>query len=222
MSADAVVAALFLTSAGRQDPHPRCHRLREIVHRSEVERGYIISGYDESRAARRDPRFEERSIDVLDSISDHWRDRPAVEWLSETMLQAEPPAHTSLRRKVVRCFTPRTIEALRPLGEHAREPASRRVPPRRSTGPSPDRSQPIRSWRTATWGKARTATVTADTHLPALAISSDRFTEVMTINPIAGGHMRGLTAASYREPAPPERSATEAVNGVESGGRSVA
>lgn len=114
--ADEVVRELFLTPAGRQNPHPWYHRLREIapVHRSDVVRAHIITSYEEARAALRDPRFEKRYVDVLDSISDHWRDRPAVEWLSETMLQADPPAHTRLRRKVVRSFTPRTIQALRP------------------------------------------------------------------------------------------------------------
>ncbi len=119
IEADEVVRELFLTPAGRQDPHPRYHRLRELapVHRSEVVRAHIITSYEEARAALRDPRLEKRYVDVLDSISDHWRDRPAVEWLSETMLQADPPAHTRLRRKVVRSFTPRTIEALRPKVE---------------------------------------------------------------------------------------------------------
>lgn len=65
----------------------------------------------------RDPRFEKRYTEVLDAISDHWRDRPCVEWLSETMLQADPPGHTRLRRKVVRFFTPRTVQELRPRVE---------------------------------------------------------------------------------------------------------
>jgi len=46
-------------------------------------------------------------------------------------------------------------------------------------------------------GKARAATVTADTHLLALAISRDRLAEVMTTNPTAAAHMRGITAAMY-------------------------
>jgi cytochrome P450 len=119
VGADDVVRELFFTPEGRQDPHPLYHRLRGMapVHRSEVVRAHIITSYEEARAALRDPRFEKRYTDVLDSISDHWRVRPAVEWLSETMLQADPPAHTRLRRKIVRSFTPRTVQALRPRVE---------------------------------------------------------------------------------------------------------
>jgi cytochrome P450 len=113
---DRVVEELFFTPEGRRNPYPHYHRLRGLapVHRSEVLRAHILTGYEDCRAALRDPRFEKRYTEVLDAISDHWRDRPAVEWLSETMLQADPPAHTRLRRKVVRFFTPRTVQALRP------------------------------------------------------------------------------------------------------------
>jgi CRP-like cAMP-binding protein len=46
-------------------------------------------------------------------------------------------------------------------------------------------------------GKARSATVTADTHLVALAVARDRLAELMEANPVAAAHMRGVTAAMY-------------------------
>ena len=119
VAAEAVVRELFFTPEGRADPYPRYHRLRELapVFRSDALQSWLLTRYDDCRAALRDPRLEKHFAESLDVRAPGWRARPGLEWSARTMLNLDGPAHTRLRRLVVREFTPRTVEILRPQVE---------------------------------------------------------------------------------------------------------
>jgi cytochrome P450 len=117
--AEAVVEALFRTPEGRTDPYPLYHRLRRLapVHRSETVAAWVLTRYDDCQAVIRDPRLVRGWGSRLDALRPDWRDRPALARMDESMLMLDGPAHTRLRRLVVRAFPPKTIERLRPQVE---------------------------------------------------------------------------------------------------------
>lgn len=112
---ESVAAALLRTTEGRSNPYPLYHRLRELapVHRSDAARGWLLTRYEDCKAALRDPRFEKRYEEALDARSAHWRDRPALVWAGKTLLNLDGPVHTRLRRHVFRSFTRGSVEQLR-------------------------------------------------------------------------------------------------------------
>lgn len=114
--AEALVHELFRTDAGRRDPFPRLHRLRQVapVHRSEVARAWILTRHEDCRAVLRDPRFGKRFAETMDGFSGSWRDHESLTMFSRMMLQLDTPQHTRLRQKVSRTFTARRILELRP------------------------------------------------------------------------------------------------------------
>jgi cytochrome P450 len=115
--AEAVVGELFRTPEGRRDPYPRYRRLRELapVHRSASVRGWLLTRYADCSAALRDPRLQNRYEEALDARSSRWRTRPSLVWAGRTLVNMDGPAHAQLRRRVIRWFTPRTVERLRPM-----------------------------------------------------------------------------------------------------------
>jgi cytochrome P450 len=119
LAAEAVVTELFFTPEGRADPYPRYHQLRELapVFRSEKLQAWLLTRYEDCKSALRDPRFEKHFAESLDTRAPGWRERPGLQWSSRTMLNLDAPEHTRLRRLVVREFTPRTVEMLRPQVE---------------------------------------------------------------------------------------------------------
>ena len=118
-AAETVVRELFFTPEGRANPYPRYHQLRELapVFRSETLQAWLLTRYDDCRAALRDPRLGKHFAEQLDARRPGWRERPGLQWSSRTMLNLDGPAHTRLRRLAVREFTPRTVETLRPQVE---------------------------------------------------------------------------------------------------------
>ncbi|QES47446.1 cytochrome P450 [Streptomyces venezuelae] len=95
------------------DPYPYYARLREDgpVHRVTVTEGqeaWLIVGHDEARYALNHPALSKNWQD-----SGHWEDLK-VTAANANMLEADPPHHTRLRKLVVRAFTARRMEALRP------------------------------------------------------------------------------------------------------------
>ncbi|MGH7898612.1 MAG: cytochrome P450 [Candidatus Binatia bacterium] len=117
--AESIAFALFRTTEGRSNPYPLYHRLRELapVHRSETARAWLLTRYEDCKAALRDPRFEKRWDEALDARSSHWRERPALVWAGKTLLNLDAPIHTRLRRYVFRWFTRGSVERLRPTVE---------------------------------------------------------------------------------------------------------
>ncbi|MEU8887758.1 cytochrome P450 [Streptomyces sp. NPDC048442] len=95
------------------DPYPYYAKLREAgpVHRvrtPEVEEMWLVVGYEEGRQALADPRL---SKDWRNS--ELWADGEGTA-ISDNMLELDPPRHTRLRKLVVREFTARRVEAMRP------------------------------------------------------------------------------------------------------------
>lgn len=94
------------------NPYPYYAKLRaegpvHIVRTDEMERIWLVVGYEEARAALADQRLGKDW-----RTTGRWEASEAV--LSANMLELDAPHHTRLRRLVVREFTPRRIEALRP------------------------------------------------------------------------------------------------------------
>jgi len=119
IAAEAVVKELFFTPEGRADPYPRYHRLRDLapVFRSETLQAWLLTRYSDCKSALRDPRLEKHFAESLDARAPGWRARPGLQWSARTMLNLDAPEHTRLRRLVIREFTPRTVEVLRPQVE---------------------------------------------------------------------------------------------------------
>lgn len=113
--AEAIVGELFLTPEGRTNPYAHYHRLREVapVYRSSTLNAWLLTSYEDCKAALRDPRLEKRFAESLDARLAGWRDRESLTWAANVMLNLDGPAHTRLRRLVVREFTGRAVEALR-------------------------------------------------------------------------------------------------------------
>ena len=78
----------------------------------------VMVGYEECLAVLRDPRLG-RGVDVEDPSSGMFSTDAGgriafLEASRHSMLLADPPVHTRLRRLVARSFTPRQVERLRP------------------------------------------------------------------------------------------------------------
>ncbi|WUT00172.1 cytochrome P450 [Streptomyces sp. NBC_00708] len=93
------------------DPYPSYDRMRaagpvHLIRTDEFERAWLVVGYEEGRAVLADQRFGK-----------DWRALPGElggDPINANMLEMDAPDHTRLRKLVVRAFTPRRIEALRP------------------------------------------------------------------------------------------------------------
>lgn len=112
--ADALLASIALTDAGRQDPYSAYQRLREGSPRWRSHAGSIVlTGYRDCLEALRHPRLgrAEHDMDIPPTIGGRAR-RVAEETAS--MLLLNPPDHTRIRGLVSRAFTPRRVEELRP------------------------------------------------------------------------------------------------------------
>jgi cytochrome P450 len=106
-----------------QDPYSVYARLRDVgpVHQAKTPNGlpvWVVTDYDEVRAALTDERLS-KDADHMRAIAD--RKTAAVngptavsETLAANMLNSDPPEHTRLRKLVVKAFTTRRVEKLRP------------------------------------------------------------------------------------------------------------
>ncbi len=75
-------------------------------------RGAVMAlGYAEVATVLRDPRFRATHLLARGGL----RSGPIHDWWSRVMFSQNPPAHTRLRSLVSRAFTPRRVEALRPV-----------------------------------------------------------------------------------------------------------
>lgn len=120
--ADAILFDLLGTDAGRADPYPRYRVLRERWPRLCTGVGMIVlSTYADVEAVLRDPRLGrggrvarrgELSGAPVTRVSEA-TGGALGERMVTTMLMADPPEHTRLRRIVSRSFTPQRTEALR-------------------------------------------------------------------------------------------------------------
>ena len=103
----------------RADPYATYARLRteDPVHWSELIHGWLLVRYADVQAVLRDPRFSaeltrlqgfEELMAALGGVG------PAVELMTQSMVNVDPPQHTRLRALVTQAFTPGAVEALRP------------------------------------------------------------------------------------------------------------
>jgi cytochrome P450 len=113
---EAAAAASNCTREFRADPHPVYAALREKApvcpmsppHGVET---YLITRYDDARAALADPRLSKDMYGALDAYHRIFGDSSIA--LDDNMLFSDPPKHTRLRRIVGSTFTPKRVEALR-------------------------------------------------------------------------------------------------------------
>lgn len=121
--ADAAVAQLFLTPAGRIDPYPIYDELRRTapVHRANLGM-WLLSRYDDCWAAMRDPRLgKDYAAQIEQRFGPDWRSHPSLTSGEHSMLNTSGPEHTRLRKLVTKSFTPRVIESLKPVIERVVE-----------------------------------------------------------------------------------------------------
>lgn len=114
---EAVTAAERCTPEFRRDPYPVYAHLRDAApvcpmkppHGIET---YLITQYDDARAALSDPRLSKDMYGAADAYQRIFGESSVA--LDDNMLNSDPPKHTRLRRLVNSAFTPRRVQALRP------------------------------------------------------------------------------------------------------------
>ena len=98
------------------DPYPYYHRLREAdpVHRSPL--GFFVaSRHADVAHVLRDKRFGKDFVGRMTRrFGDKIMEEPVYRSMSHWMLQQDPPDHTRLRGLVVKAFTARRVEDMRP------------------------------------------------------------------------------------------------------------
>jgi cytochrome P450 len=111
-----------LTSLGFfSDPYSTYRRLRaqDPVHWCEPWRQWVITRFDDVLAVNRDPaRFSSAGWErkFIAELPPELQQLPHMQrhYGTKVVSMTDPPEHTRLRRLVVRSFTPRVLEALRP------------------------------------------------------------------------------------------------------------
>ena len=114
------------------DPYPHYHRLRtlEPVHRSPL--GFFVaSRHADVSFVLRDKRFGKDYIGRMTRrFGPQVLDEPVYRSMSRWMLQMDPPDHTRLRGLVVKAFTARRVEDMRPRIQDIVDQTLDRVEPR--------------------------------------------------------------------------------------------
>ncbi|MER5772298.1 cytochrome P450 [Streptomyces sp. NPDC001985] len=114
---DPAVAAEQCTPEFRRNPYPVYEHLRETAPvcpmrpRHGIDT-YLITRYEDARAALSDPRFSKDMYGAMESYRRIFGDSSVA--LDDHMLNSDPPKHTRLRKLVSSGFTPRRVESLRP------------------------------------------------------------------------------------------------------------
>jgi cytochrome P450 len=113
-------AAERLGEAYFQDPQGVFGRLRESapvtsVTMPEGDRAWLVTRYDDVRAALTDPRIAKDWMAHM--TPEGWTPDAERVYLNRHMLTLDPPDHTRLRKLVAKAFTPRRVAALRPRVE---------------------------------------------------------------------------------------------------------
>ena len=118
---DGILATIFLSQDGKQDPYPGYAAIRE--HAAGVhESGFgvkVATRYDDINATLRDNHFGRGDMKLDPSYfgltQEEFDERfPGERDFNGSMLAMDPPDHTRLRGLVAKAFTPKTVEQLRP------------------------------------------------------------------------------------------------------------
>ncbi len=105
-----------------RNPYPTMDRLREVdpVHWSDAIGGWVLTRYADIRATFKDTADYSnegrlgRASAYLPSESRRKLETFEAHYRTKGLLHSDPPDHTRLRRLVLRAFSPRVIEAMRP------------------------------------------------------------------------------------------------------------
>ncbi|MBW8486597.1 cytochrome P450 family protein [Actinomadura parmotrematis] len=105
-------AGFFLARQFNRDPYREYARLRALgpVHAVDFPpgaAGFLVVDHEHGRAALTDPRLSKDTAHSALPVD-------AEVFFGGTVLGADPPDHTRLRRLMARAFTPRRVEGLRP------------------------------------------------------------------------------------------------------------
>jgi cytochrome P450 len=116
-AAEEILQQLLTTPEGRSDPYPRYHRMRELapIHFSPEFEAWFVWRYDDVAAIVRDPRFGkdyDRQMQIR--FGPGWRDHPSLVQAEHSMINLDGAEHARLRRRVIKSFTRRTIDRMRP------------------------------------------------------------------------------------------------------------
>jgi cytochrome P450 len=114
------------------NPYPHYHRLRtlEPVHRSPLG-FFVVSRHADVSMVLRDKRFgKDFAGRMTRRFGPQVLDEPVYRSMSRWMLQMDPPDHTRLRGLVVKAFTARRVEDMRPRIQQIVDQTLDRVAPR--------------------------------------------------------------------------------------------
>src|SRR5262249_52203946 len=110
-AANEALAEILFSPEGRIDPYSRYHRLRDAVpvHRSTLGI-WTLSRYDDVFEALRDKRVGKDVYTFLAGrFTGEWEQHAALRKLASSMLWANPPEHTRLRRIINEAFTAKRV-----------------------------------------------------------------------------------------------------------------
>jgi cytochrome P450 len=102
---------------GRADPYPRYEGLRRTAPVALAEDGAIVlTRHADCHTVLHEPRFGSPDNEAFFNAIGltNWQELPAIWTLNSSMLLANAPRHTRLRRLVSKAFTARRVEQLRP------------------------------------------------------------------------------------------------------------
>jgi cytochrome P450 len=124
-----------------EDPYPVYSRMREEcpvgrVRNANGIEAYLVTRYEDARQALADPRLgkDPKHGAAMMAASGVPLPKPGATNLANHMLASDPPDHTRLRRLLVREFTPRRVEALRPRIQQLTDELADRVESRVAAG----------------------------------------------------------------------------------------
>jgi cytochrome P450 len=99
-----------------RDPYPFYQRLRTVdpVHLNSLG-SFVVSRHAEASLVLRDKRFGKDYVErTIRRYGPKIMEEPVFRSMSHWMLQQDPPDHTRLRGLVVKAFTARRVEDMRP------------------------------------------------------------------------------------------------------------
>ena len=117
---DTILAGIFLSPEGKQDPYPGYAQVREATAFHQSAFGLkIATRYDDVNAILRDNRFGRGENDIDPSVFGLTEEEFDARFerrnqMGNNMLGMDPPDHTRLRSLVAKAFTPKTVEQLKP------------------------------------------------------------------------------------------------------------
>jgi cytochrome P450 len=110
---DREVAFFDLFDPAFQPDAPQVHAAREACWYARTSLGYAVLRYDEVAALLRDRRLRQGGVESL--AAQGITTGPLADWMRMGILNIEGEEHARLRHLVSKAFTPRAVDALRPV-----------------------------------------------------------------------------------------------------------